>query len=479
MKPILRKGGPSFGRVILKARMSAPGWLGGLGLALLLPLVSLAQTNFTVLADDGAWTWYNDPRAAYHNGVLYFGWVRFGDGKSVLSVFDPQTGHTTNLWESSRSEKDDHNVPAILVKEDGKMLAIYARHTTDNNFAWRLSTDANPVTSADWSDEREIPETDASMTYANPFQLSDEGGRIYDFARNLNFNPTVFVSTNGGESWSPPQLFIKTGTNGRIRPYAKYTSDNKSRIDVLYTDGHPRDVANSLYHLYYQGGAFYKTDGTFLKKFADLPILHDSGERGSVIYHYNDAEQTDPNQWIPHGRAWCWEIASQSNGAPVCVFTVRRANVGGPRRGIDNRIYYYYARWTGTEWQKRFIANAGRPLYAAEDDYAGGICINPENPNEIYISSNAREPFNLTDTTKVPLSGNERYEIWRGVTTDGGLTFQWTPVTTNSTVDNLRPYIPLRYGGPPTVLWFRGTYNAYTHYQCQIVGVFDRAAGTR
>lgn len=444
---------------------------------LLLPFIAAAQTNLAVLADDGAWTWYNDPRAVYHNGVLYFGWVRFSDGKSILSVFDPRTARTTNLWESSRTERDDHNVPGLLVKEDGTMLAIYARHTTDNNFAWRLSKDANPVTSADWSAELEIPETSANMTYANPYQLSAEGGRIYDFSRNLNFNPTIFTSTNGGQSWSPPQLFIKTGTRGNIRPYAKYSSDYHERIDVLYTDGHPRDVTNSLYHLYYDQGAFYKTDGTLLKKFAELPILHDSGERGSVIYQYNTAPQADPNQWIPLGRAWCWEIASQSDGAPVCVFTVRRANVAGPRRGADNRIYYYYARWTGKAWQKRFVANAGGPLYAAEDDYAGGICLDPQDPSVIYISSNAREPFNLGSTTNVPLRANNRYEIWRGKTADGGLTFSWQAITTNSTVDNLRPYIPRRLGGPPTVLWFRGTYDAYTRYQCQIVGLFDQPVG--
>jgi hypothetical protein len=466
--PVFTRGQHGF-KLSAVARIAA--WL-------FLPLLALAasaQTNLVVLADDGAWTWYNDPRAVYHNGVLYFGWVRFADGKSMLSAYDPRAGRTTNLWESVRSEQDDHNVPGLLVKEDGAMLAIYARHTTDDLFAWRRSLDANPVSSADWGPEETIPETDASMTYANPVQLSAEGGRIYDFARNLNFNPTVFVSTNGGAGWSPPHLFIQTGHNGRIRPYVKYASDYRRRIDFLYTDGHPRDVANSLYHLYYEGGAFYRTDGTLLKKFADLPILHDKGERGSVIYQYDERPQTDANQWIPQGRAWCWEIAYQSNGAPVCVFTVRKANVAGPRHGIDNRIYYYYARWTGKEWQKRFIAQAGRPLYAAEEDYAGGICLDPQDPRVIFISSNARAPFNLADTTNVPLAANERYEMWRGVTTDGGLSFQWTPVTSNSTEDNLRPYIPRRYGGPPTLLWFRGDYSAWTDYHCQIVGLFNPA----
>jgi hypothetical protein len=430
-----------------------------------------AQTNFVTLISDGAWTWYNDPRAMFLNGKLYFGYVRAADSKTALSVFDPQTGLTSNLWSATFTERDDHNNPGLLVKQDGKLLAIYARHGSDQYFAFRLANSTNPVAAADWNAQQQIPNTGASMTYANPFQLSAEGGKIYNFCRNLNYNPTIFTSTDGGTNWSVPQHFIKTGTGGSIRPYVKYASNGTNRIDFLYTDGHPRDVNNSLYHLYYQGGAFYKTDGTFVTNLIDLPLQHDAGQRGSVIYQYNAAAQTDPNEWIPTGRAWCWETAYQSNGAPVSVFTVQRDQVMGSLWS-DDRIYYYYARWTGSAWQKRFIAHAGRPLYSSEDDYAGGICLDPQNPNVIYISSNAQDPFNLADTTNVPLRANNRYELWQGVTSDGGLTFTWTQITTNSTQDNLRPYVPRRNGGQESVIWFQGTYSTYINYSCSVVGLF-------
>jgi hypothetical protein len=444
--------------------------------AAFVPWIATAQTNFTVLAEDCAWTWYNDPRALFLNGVLYFGGVRFDDGKSVLNAFNPRTGTVTNLWAGTRTEKDDHDVPGLLAENDGTLLAIYSRHATDKFFAYRRSLTTNPFNPADWGPEKTIPATSASLTYANPFQLKEEGGRVYNFTRNLNFNPTVFTSTNGGDSWSAPQLFIQTGQRGTIRPYVKYSSDHTRRIDFLYTDGHPRDVTNSLYHLYYQDGAFYKTDGVPLKKFSDLPIRHDEGERGSVVYQYHEGAQSDPNQWIPSGRAWCWEIASSADGSPVCVFTVERRHVAGPEKGVGDRIYYYYASWTGTRWRKRFIAHAGRPLYPAEDDYAGGICVDPQDPSIVYVSSNAANPFNLEDTAAVPLRAGERYEIWRGVTKDGGLTFAWQQITTDSMADNLRPYIPRRNGGEPCVLWFRGTYRAYTNYKCSIVGLFTTRA---
>ena len=454
--------------------------LGAALVGTVLALISwpaMAQANFATLTTDGAWTWYNDPRALFQNGKLYFGYVRAGDSKTALSVFDLATGTTTNLWNSGFTQLDDHNNPGLLAKQDGRLLAAYARHISDQYFSYRTSSSTNPVSPAGWNAERNIPNSGAGMTYANPFQLSSEGGKIYNFCRNQNFNPTIYTSTDGGTNWSAPQLFIQSGSGGTVRPYVKYSSDAAQRVDFLYTDGHPRDIANSLYHLYYQGGAFYQTDGTLVKNYASLPILHDSGERGAVIYQYSDAAQADPNAWIPSGRAWCWETAYQSNGAPVCVFTVQRDDVTGSGWNND-RIYYYYARWTGTTWQKRFIAQAGRPLYSAEDDYAGGICIDPIEPDVIYLSSNAQNPFNLADTTNVPLSASQRYELWRGVTADGGLTFTWSQVTSNSTVDNLRPYVPRRNGGERSVLWFRGNYASYTSYSCSIVGLFTTAVPT-
>ncbi len=426
------------------------------------------QTNFATLASDGVWTWFNDPRALYHNGILYFGYVR-ADGKTALSCFNPTNGASTPLWTSTWTEKDDHNNPGLLRLEDGRLLAIYAHHSSANYFSYRTSLSINPVTAAEWGAEQTFIST-GGIAYCNPYQLSGETGRVFNFMRNLNFNPTVTTSTNLGTNWSAPQILIKTGT-GSIRPYVKYASDYSNRVDFLYTDGHPRNLTNSLYHVFYKTNALLQTDGTFLKSFSDIPLLHDSGERGSVIYQYSDAPSSDPNDHIPTGRAWCWEIVYQSNSAPACVFSVQRDNVTGTN-WFDDRIYYYYARWTGTSWQKRFIAQAGRPIYNPEDDYAGGICIDPKNSNVIYISSNAADPFNLSDTTNVALRANERYELFRGATSDGGLTFSWTTVTTNSTTDNLRPYIP-RNSSSPSVIWFSGNYTTYSSYQTAVVGLFS------
>ncbi len=449
---------------------SSSRWLAA-SIAAVLTGLPVRAAEPRVLAPDGAWTWYNDPRALYHNGLLYFGYVRSNDARSVLSAYDPRTGVATVQWASGWTQRDDHDNPALLPLRDGRLLALYARHGTTKSFEYRWSTTTNPASAADWTAEQVFTNTSASVTYCNPFQLADEGGRVYQFTRNLNFNPTFVWSDDAGTNWSTPQLLIRTGGGG-VRPYMKYASDRTNRVDFLYTDGHPRDVTNSLYHLYYEGGALRQTDGTFLKALADAPLLHDSGERGAVIYAYSTAETNDPNAHIPGGRAWCWEIAHPPGGEPVCVFTVQRDQVMGAN-WYDDRIYYYYARWTGAGWQKRFIAHAGRPLYQNEDDYAGGIALDPHDPAVVYLSSNAADPFDLSQTTNVPLRTDARYEIWRGVTADGGLTFAWEPVTTNSAKDNLRPYVPQGRPGNRSLVWFRGVYTTYTSFRTEVVGLLE------
>jgi len=332
-------------------------------LLLLCGLAIHAQPSPPLLAPDGVWCWFGNPRAVFKDGLLYFGYVRFSDGRVGLNTYDPQTQISSNLWLSVMTQKDDHDNPALLPLSDGRMLAIYQKHGGEKQFYYRVTSDVNTAAAAKWGPELLFTNTTAGVTYANPYQLAAESGRIYSFMRNLNFNPTFVTSDASATNWSAPQILIKTGT-GSTRPYVQYCSDFDRRIDVTYTDGHP-DVAavpTSLYHIYYRDGALYNSEGTWLKYLTNAPLLHDSGERGSVIYQYSQAPTNDPHAHIPYGRAWCWDVLYHTNGAPVAAFTVQRTNVVG-NNWFDDRIYYYYARWTGTNWQKRFIAHAGRPLY--------------------------------------------------------------------------------------------------------------------
>ena len=426
--------------------------------------------NSLLMTSNGAWTWFNDERAIFHQGSLFIGYVR-SNGQLGVTRYIPATNESSDMIISTATsqQQDDHNNPSITVLPDGKLMVLYAKHLGGSQFYQRTSLVPLPTTGADWGPEIVRPLT-ANNTYNNTYMLGGESNRIYNFHRNINFNPTITISNDLGATWEPSVQFIEVGVGG-VRPYPRYCSDRSNRIDLIYTDGHPRDVDNSVYHMFYQNGGFRKTDGTVIDSFANLPLDHEGGQRGSVIYQFSAAAWgpgQGPDDWIPNARGWTWDVHYGTDGNPVCVFQVQ---TGTDATWSTSRIYYYYARWTGTAWQKRFIAQAGRGIYAAESDYGGGMCVDPANPNVIYLSSNAANPFDLADVSNVPLNTNSRYEIYRGVTSDGGLTFSWTPITSNSGADNLRPIIPENSPYDQTLLWFNGTYNSYTSFDTRVLAL--------
>ena len=447
--------------------------------------------NVLEVAPDGVWTWFNDERAIWHLGKLYAGYVK-SNGQYGITRYDPSTGTSSNMIisTSASQQRDDHNNPSITVLPDNTLFIAYSRHSTQDRYFFRTSLVTEPASASDWGPEQARDITGGLQnTYANAFHLDAEPSRIYLLHRYINLNPTLSISDDNGASFGDPVQLISKGTNSY--PYPRYSCNNTNRFDFIYTDGHPRANNNSVYHLYYQSGvgggagSFKQTDGTVLRTLTEIldgnPIDHDAGERGTLVYPFNPdpwnaTTPEGPDAWIPGGRAWSWDVERQTNGNPVCAFQVRVGEVTGSN-WFDDRIYYYYARWDGTQWERHFIAQGGRPIYSAERDYGGGIAIDPDNPDVVYIASNHADPtdilFTASGVSNNALSTSKRYEIYRGVTLDGGATFKWSAVTTDSGVDNLRPIVPENHGFDRHALWFSGNYTTFTTYSAKVVGLFE------
>ena len=244
--------------------------------------------NSLQMTANGTWTWFNDERAIFHQGSLYIGYVR-NNGQYGVTRYNPATNVTSDMIISTATSQqlDDHNNPSFTVLPDGKLMVLYAKHNAEARFYQRTSLVPMPTTSADWGPEI-IRTLTANDTYNNTYLLSGESNRIYNFHRNINFNPTITISDDLGATWQPSIPFIAVGTGG-VRPYPRYCSNRVDRIDLIYTDGHPRDLDNSVYHMFYKAGGFYKTDGTLIDTFGNLPLEHGSGQRGSVIYQFSSA----------------------------------------------------------------------------------------------------------------------------------------------------------------------------------------------
>jgi hypothetical protein len=389
----------------------------------LLPLLFTVQSLVT---PDGAWCWFQDERAVISGQTLYVGSIS-SQGDIQVSSHSLTSNYSKTDVLHSRLEQDDHDSPALLQRSDGKLMAFYSKHGPDNLMRFRT------LGSAGWESERTYTAgLGPGFTYANPFQL---GRRLLNFWRGAWWNPTLAVSNDFGKSWSQGKRIIISEGH---RPYVKYASNHRDRIDLAFTEAHPQEYwlkegrATAIYHAYYQGGLLHGSDGSFRGETL-------TPSQATRVYSGNDP-------------AWIWDVAFETN-RPRLAFSAL-ADPREPRR--DHR--YFYSSFDGSRWKTEEIAFAGTGLYDNEPYYSGGIALDPDEPGVVYASANA-DP-----TTGAP---TPHYEIYRGEKT--GSRWRWVAVTRDSAEDQLRPIVPERHPDGVFVLWMRGRYTSYVDYRTGIV----------
>jgi hypothetical protein len=415
-----------------------------------------------VLHDDGGWCWFEDERAVVVRGKLIFGVVasqRKGNVEAVAYDLAKATSTVTVLHAPANEIEtkrwmDDHNSPAFVLRPDGRLAATYAMHGVEEKIYYRIT---EPGDLTRWGDERVfVPSPSSRVTYSNLHYLSAEK-RIYDFFRGLDnsFKPSYAWSEDMGETWKTGNVFINVPLKFRHRPYVKYASNGRDTVHIAYTDGHPRDFDNSIYHISYRSGSLHSSDGTRLNPLSEGLK---APEEGTLVFRGD-----------PQNVAWISDLHLDAKGRPVLVFSVQKDSAGLPsaQAGLDLR--YHYARWDGHQWRQSEIAYAGSKLYTGEDDYTGNIAIDPNDVSTVYISTNA-DPVSgkplISSTDDQP-----HWEIYKGVTRDGAR-FTWTALTSNSVVDHIRPIAPTD-NRHRIVMWLRGKMRSYTDYQFEVVGLIE------
>lgn len=414
---------------------------------LFIPLVTVAQPTTGYLTDDGGWCWFSDPRAVMIDGEIVTGWVKT-NGTIEAGRFNPGTRSVQTDELYYLLERDDHDNPAFVVTGDRRVLALYTRHGKKDLFINSL-----PGTGADdhfsspqmlhpLSEEEVKKFPRARITYANPFTLKAENNRIYCFGRWAGFKPNMMWSDDNGNTWSQSKVFITNYPfDGGNRPYVKYASDGDARVHLTFTDGHPRnEPTNSVYYAYYEGGGFYRAGG---KKIVDMDAIPFEPKDASIVYAATEAE----------GRAWVADVGQDELRDPVILYT----------RSPDTTNHeYWYARFTEGEWVSKKICDSGKwfpqtpeGMGEKEPHYFGGLALHPDNANVVYLSRQVDGVFEI-----------ERWE-----TDDRGTTWSSTAITEQSTLDNVRPYLPigLKQTDPEVVLWMETRkYVHYTNYEASI-----------
>ena len=403
--------------------------------------------------ENGSWCWFQDERAIIHNNQLIFGTVadRYGkngealDGNIEVTSYDLVADSVVGTFIlHERLEADDHDVPAFLPLQDGRLLSVYAQHNEDSLIRYRISKKNNGM---DWAPEQTIIAS-GRVTYSNLHFLQSENngkGRIYNYYRGADRSPYYIYSDDEAKSWQAGYNLLTFETRF---PYVKYASDGKSKIHFITTESHPIFWGCSIYHGYVENEKVYGSDGTFIQ---DL-------KNGSI----QPTEATKIFQGDTLNNAWTTDLHLDENELPYIAYSVRK--------DIDH-FQYRYARWDGNSWNDHFLAFAGRALYEVEKHYSGLVALDPDNPNIVYISTDA-DP--VTEEPLISKTDNVRhYEIFKGTTTDSGETWAWEPLTQNSVQDNIRPIMPKRNGEFEVVLWLRGSIKSYVDYNFDVVGLIN------
>ncbi|BAM02755.1 hypothetical protein PSMK_05960 [Phycisphaera mikurensis NBRC 102666] len=416
----------------------------------------------------GAWCWYQDERVVIDDDapggpILLASTVGFGPegtpGRGDIDLLwrNLATGQTGAFTLNTGMPPDDHNSAAIHVRADGRYVALYARHWGENLIRYRVST--NPHDPTAWSQEKQMRHN-AEICYSNivPAKMADGRTRLLNFARSNGYDPNWFVSEDDGGTWTYGGKLL-TGPDGNgagnQRPYVKYAPGADGSVHFTTTDGHPRDEDNGVYHGVLRAGKLEASGGTVLGPLAREPRSpHHAADFTALL---------TPGQrfaGVPMHRGWTIDLDVDDDGNPWTVFSARARDDDGDHR-------FFYARHDGSSWAVHEVARAGGYLYKAENDYTGLVALHPENPDLIFVST----PVDPRDDAKL-----DRYEIFKGVTGDGGASWAWTPVTWDSAEDNTRPVVPRRPGGDTALLWMRGTCHTYKHWDAKTVGFTADAA---
>jgi hypothetical protein len=448
----------------------------------------LVGGNLVQFDDNGIWTWYSDERAVIdtNGNKLVVGCVENAAG---LGGLDRDGAINVTRWDVpggagphyilhphliSDGGGDDHNAPGLVAWPNGKYLAMYTGHNSDMITFYRTFDPATGVWSAegtnDWSTQ---PGGDNfNTTYSNPNYLSAEG-RTYDLSRgNGHGSQNSILSTDFGNSWIYVGELTTNNNVGYVNGYFKYWGNGVDRIDFICTEYHPRDFDTSIYHGYISNGMTFNSFGTVM----DTNIF----DKLTIPKPQNFTPVFTAGTVMPPGqtnyRCWNDDICRYPDGTIECIIAARINNntsTSGSDQSINPDHAFFFCRFDGTQWTPTYLCQAGYKLYAAEGDYVGLGCLNPNNPNTIYISTEfdprAAQP-GVKDTNQ-PFS--TAHEIWKGVTTNHGASFAWTPITQNSGRDNLRPIMPLWDGQNSALLWFRATYNSAQNVDGAVVGIVE------
>lgn len=433
-----------------------------------------------LLRKQAVWTIWSGPRAIRyvgHHDRTYIAYYTTNNGWWI-SAYD----HMNSDWQhyQLRSHEqstegrwwDDHNNPALTIRQDGHLIVVYGEHSTERSW-FRISS--NPEDISSWQNEvpfrqeqqiakrsnnrlkhfvkrvwAKLTNTkrpklyDPAYSYVNLYTLSD--GTIWRHYRPLtgwsgiSRNPTFVISRDGGSTWSDPVQFIKEENRS---PYL-VTAQEDNKIHFFFSDAHPDEWnKTSIYHAYYDHshGTYHKSDGTLIGDETCLPF---TPAQATKIFDGTSAS----------GEAWVYDIAVDEEGRIAGLFNVYSGEKDNKKSYQVHE--YWYAIWNGKGWKTNRIDSESNIFSTGQKRYSGGFVADMVDVSQVYLSLVDR------DGTE---DGFTRH-IWRYQTDDNGSTWNRTRISKKGQGKaHSRPVVPVNRHPDLPVVWQYGHYVNYLEYR--------------
>lgn len=201
----------------------------------------------------GNYSWWTNEHAIMIQNKMYIGYITDLGEPCVVGFDAMDKDAKMQYFRLSRSvtgnqfAPDEHNCPALVSLQDGRIAAFYAGHEDTSYVSYRVSK--NPHDVSDFGDEKRVnfPAPLHGVTYA---QVHRMGNSLWLFTRADRVTWYVAVSNDNGETWGTPIKVLESTAGGRYylltRPY-----QTPSQYISIAAVGHPLQSADNAIRVGY------------------------------------------------------------------------------------------------------------------------------------------------------------------------------------------------------------------------------------
>lgn len=406
----------------------------------------------------GSWCWYSSPRTVVDGDQLYAGSVVTGtgtaqDGEIVVHKVDlAKRRIAARTVVGHAVQPDDHANPSVSLPNGpgGGVQVAWAPHTRRPEdgyvYAGMLGDELQPIT-----------EQMDGTAYAAAERVA---GQRWILTRRVLVERSWSLLRYRPEGWEnlgQVTTAVPSAEEAEPRPYHVVASSGSHMHLFVSTSNPSQQPFSSVYH------------GTVNP---DLQVRRTDGRVVGTVGSSPPPITALTKVWDGHrsggrdGRGWP-VAANWAKGRPNVIISTRDT-YGSPAMKLPGALsqlrYVWARRRLDNTWNVEHLAWAGSELYPAQPDYSGLAALDPVDPYRVVVSTNVHprsgKPLRSSSDGRVHW---ELFEGYRSTTR-----WAWTPITSNSTADNLRPSIAVG-GGHRALTWLRGNYPHYTTADTRLV----------